>query len=68
MSTFDAWSSLLDEAEERVDLAVFYWSLLSGDVQPGSNFPSSQMGEQILQKMLTVGKDSILFMLACVIN
>uniref|UniRef100_A0A2P2I4Q2 Phospholipase D3-like n=1 Tax=Hirondellea gigas TaxID=1518452 RepID=A0A2P2I4Q2_9CRUS len=54
-STYDAWSELLSEAQEKVDLAVFYWSLTSSDVKPGSHFPSASDGAAILQQLKDTG-------------
>ena len=39
MSTFDAWLELLHSAEETVDIASFYWTLLAND--SGSDDPSN---------------------------
>ncbi|KAF2356484.1 Phospholipase D-like domain [Trinorchestia longiramus] len=55
LSTYDAWSSLLEGAQDNVDMAVFYWSLTSEDVEPGSNFSSAKLGEDLLSKLMDVG-------------
>ena len=31
-STYTAWMSLLDSAQDQVDMAVFYWSLRGDDI------------------------------------
>ncbi|XP_047736889.1 5'-3' exonuclease PLD3-like isoform X2 [Hyalella azteca] len=65
MSTTEAWLSLLNGAESRVDMAVFYWSLTSEDVKPGSMFPSAVPGQDLLGRMMSVGlKDNITMRIA----
>ena len=54
-STYTAWSSLLEEAEHSVDLAVFYWTLTSQDVLNGSQFPSAWQGESIFHQLMDAG-------------
>lgn len=52
MSTYDAWSSLIELSENSIDIGSFYWSLRSSDIY---NHSSSKQGEKIFQSLLQYG-------------
>lgn len=53
-STFSAWKSLIDLAQERIQLAGMYWSLRGKDVYED---PSDWQGEQIFDLLKKATKD-----------
>ena len=53
-SIYSAWVDLLADAEESVDVAAFYWTLLNNDVS-SKNFPSSWKGEDIFKRLNETG-------------
>ncbi|XP_045462898.1 5'-3' exonuclease PLD3-like [Harmonia axyridis] len=51
-STFDTWLSMINMAQETIEIASFYWTLRHSEVYPD---PSSYKGEQIFQALLKAG-------------
>lgn len=52
MSTYEAWTRLLDMANESIDVGSFYWTLRREDV---FNHSSAWQGEKIFEKFLFIG-------------
>ncbi|XP_065564619.1 5'-3' exonuclease PLD3-like isoform X2 [Artemia franciscana] len=51
-SIYSTWKSLIEEAEESIDIASFYWTLRGSDVV---NDSSAWQGEDIFQSILEAG-------------
>ncbi|XP_014670269.1 PREDICTED: phospholipase D3-like isoform X2 [Priapulus caudatus] len=56
VSVFEGWMTLLDLAEESIDIASSYWTLRGSDV-PQVKDPSSWQGEKIFEKLVRAGKE-----------
>jgi phospholipase D3/4 len=54
MSTFDAWSTLIDESKKNIYIGSFYWTLKSDEVY---NHSSSVYGDKIFHSLLSTGID-----------
>lgn len=53
MKTYEAWSSLIQQAENSIETAGMYWSLRGKDVFED---PSDWAGEDIFKQLETAGK------------
>ncbi|XP_045616563.1 5'-3' exonuclease PLD3 isoform X2 [Procambarus clarkii] len=53
-SIYSAWTSLIDDAEESIDIAAFYWTLLNDDVTK-KPMASAWQGEDILRRLNDTG-------------
>ncbi|XP_068151158.1 5'-3' exonuclease PLD3 [Drosophila tropicalis] len=56
MSTFAAWTQLLNNAKNTIDIASFYWTLRGEDT--GTNHSSTKQGEEIFNSLLANGDSS----------
>ncbi|EDW80265.1 uncharacterized protein Dwil_GK21113 [Drosophila willistoni] len=56
ISTFDAWTKLLDNATSTIDIGSFYWTLRGEDT--GTNHSSTKQGEEIFNRLLSNGVNS----------
>jgi phospholipase D3/4 len=54
MSTFDAWSALINQAKKTLFIGSFYWTLRSGEV---ANHSSSIYGDKIFNALLAAGTE-----------
>lgn len=61
-STFEMWKRLLEQSKRSLDLTVFYWSLLSKDMDPsgipGTKFDDS-MGKYIYDLITETGSKGV---------
>ena len=53
-SIYDGWMNLLDIAEERIDIASFYWTLQGSDTKTTDY--STEEGETVFKKLQDVAK------------
>lgn len=53
-STYDSWMDLIGMAQNTIEIASLYWTMLGDDVIPDH---SAKMGEQVFQSLLEAGKD-----------
>ncbi|MBN3310017.1 PLD3 Phospholipase, partial [Amia calva] len=56
-SIYQAWMNLIGEAQSSLDIASFYWTLTNNDT--GTQEPSAEEGERILQELLELAKSSV---------
>ncbi|KAF7699209.1 5'-3' exonuclease PLD3 [Silurus meridionalis] len=57
-SIYQAWRSLLSEAQSSLDIASFYWTLTNEDTK--TQEPTANQGEEILQELVQIsGKISV---------
>ncbi|XP_061453836.1 5'-3' exonuclease PLD3 isoform X2 [Rhineura floridana] len=61
-SIFEAWMTLLGDAESTVDIASFYWSLRNEDTH--TQDPSASQGEEILAELAKVPSRGIALRIA----
>ena len=54
MSTFDAWTSLIDQTKKSLLIGSFYWTLKSDEVY---NHSSSVYGDKIFHSLLQAGSE-----------
>lgn len=54
LSTFDAWSTLIDKTKKTLLIGSFYWTLKSDEVY---NHTSSAYGDKIFQMLLAAGSE-----------
>ncbi|XP_071832804.1 5'-3' exonuclease PLD3-like [Apostichopus japonicus] len=54
-STIDAWTDLIQSAEQTIDIAAFYWSLRNDDLKPPVN--ASHPGQKIFDTLKAVAKE-----------
>jgi len=55
MSTYDAWQTLILEANHTIDIASFYWTLRGSDIY---NHSTAWQGEKIFQLLLNINKNN----------
>ncbi|XP_076054743.1 5'-3' exonuclease PLD3-like isoform X2 [Oratosquilla oratoria] len=55
-SIHSAWVKLIDEAEESLDIAAYYWTLLNDDVTP-MKIKSSWQGEDVFKRLYKKGTE-----------
>ncbi|XP_055913518.1 5'-3' exonuclease PLD3-like [Eupeodes corollae] len=53
LSTYDAWSILLNSTKNSLDIGSFYWTLRGADFY---NHTSAWQGEDIFKKLMTYGR------------
>nr|XP_034172549.1 5'-3' exonuclease PLD3-like isoform X3 [Osmia lignaria] len=53
-NTYDSWLRLISMAQERIEIASFYWTLRREDVYPDD---SAKQGEEIFASLLRAGRD-----------
>ncbi|MCI4379350.1 hypothetical protein PGIGA_G00227090 [Pangasianodon gigas] len=57
-SIYQAWRSLLSEAQSTLDIASFYWTLTNEDTH--THEPTANLGEEIMQELVEIsGKISV---------
>lgn len=56
-SIYDGWMNLLDIAEERIDIASFYWTLQGSDTKTTDY--STEEGETVFKKLQDVAKAGV---------
>ncbi|KAB5575025.1 hypothetical protein PHYPO_G00215910 [Pangasianodon hypophthalmus] len=57
-SIYQAWRSLLSEAQSSLDIASFYWTLTNEDTH--THEPTAKLGEEIMQELVEIsGKISV---------
>ncbi|XP_058244276.1 5'-3' exonuclease PLD3 isoform X1 [Hemibagrus wyckioides] len=57
-SIYQAWRSLLSEAQSSLDISSFYWTLTNEDTQ--THEPTANQGEEIMQELVELsGKISV---------
>lgn len=56
-SIYDGWMNLLDIAEERIDIASFYWTLQGSDTNTSDY--STEQGENVFKKLQDVAKAGV---------